>query len=336
MLFGGQSAEHAVSLMSGEAIIAALRAHHEVVPIGISRAGRFLPGADPRLALAGQGQLEEPAASPAPTETVAGLDVVVVALHGPMGEDGTVQGLLELAGIPYVGSGVLASAVSMDKAMMKAAFGQAGLPVGPWRLVREAEWRADRERALQPLADFRLPLFVKPANMGSSVGISRVEAWAELSAAVEEAFRHDRRVVVEEGLSGRELECGVIGNDAPEASVVGEVVSHHPFYDYEAKYQPGGADLVIPADLPPEVAERARRLATAAFVAVDAAGLARVDMFLAGDTLYLNEINTLPGFTPYSMFPRLWQASGVDYPTLLDRLVSYALERHQHRTGRAD
>lgn len=328
VLFGGQSAEHTVSLMSGQAIMDALALRHQVVPIGISQDGRFLPGADVRAALAGSGQMATSETALAPTEAVAGLDVVVVALHGPKGEDGTVQGLLELAGIPYVGSGVLGSAVSMDKAMMKGAFSAAGLPVGPWRLIRQADWEEDPERALASLHDFALPVFVKPANMGSSVGISRVDGWAKLAPALSQAFRHDRRAVVEQGLSARELECGVIGNDRPAASVVGEVVSHHAFYDYEAKYQPDGADLMIPANLPAELAERARDLAVQAFLAVDAAGLARVDMFLAGETLYLNEINTLPGFTPYSMFPRLWQASGLDYPALLDQLIAYALERH--------
>lgn len=329
VLFGGQSAEHAVSLMSGQAIMDALALRHQVVPIGISKDGRFVPGADARVALAGSGQLVEPMTALAPTEAMAGLDVVVVALHGPRGEDGTVQGLLELAGIPYVGSGVLGSAVSMDKAMMKGAFLAAGLSVGPWRLIRHADWRQDPAAAMASLNDFPLPVFVKPANMGSSVGISRVDGWAELASAIERAFAHDRRVVVEQGLLARELECGVIGNDRPVASVVGEVVPHHAFYDYEAKYQAGGADLLIPADLPPGVADQARELAVQAFLAVDAAGLARVDMFLAGEAVYLNEINTLPGFTPYSMFPQLWQASGVDYPTLLDRLIAYALERHQ-------
>ncbi|MHB1506150.1 MAG: D-alanine--D-alanine ligase family protein [Sulfobacillus sp.] len=328
VLFGGQSAEHAVSLMSGQAIMDALATRHQVVPIGISKSGQFLPGVDVRAALAGSGQLVETTTALAPSAAVAGLDVVVVALHGPMGEDGTVQGLLELAGIPYVGSGVLGSAVAMDKAMMKGAFATAGLPVGPWRLLRHAEWLAGPDQALAKLENFQLPVFVKPANMGSSVGISRVDSWAELSPAIERAFAHDRRVVVEEGLAARELECGVIGNDRPQASVVGEVVSHRAFYDYEAKYQADGADLLIPADLGPEVASRARQLAVQAFLAVDAAGLARVDMFLVGDQLYVNEINTLPGFTPYSMFPRLWQASGLDYPTLLDRLIDYALERH--------
>jgi D-alanine-D-alanine ligase len=264
------------------------------------------------------------------------VDVVFPVLHGPYGEDGTIQGLLELAGVPYVGAGVLGSAVGMDKIAMKMIFAQAGLPICRWLAVQRHAWRADpiavQERVATTLG---FPCFVKPANLGSSVGISKVRRADELPRALDEAAAHDRRLIVEEGIDGRELECAVLGNDHPRASVVGEIVPHREFYDYLAKYTDGQSDLIIPADVPPATAADVRALACRAFQAIDGAGLARVDFFLerGTDRLLLNEINTIPGFTRFSMYPKLWEASGVAYPALVKELVRLALERQQDRRG---
>jgi D-alanine-D-alanine ligase len=261
-----------------------------------------------------------------------GLDVVFPVLHGPYGEDGTVQGLLELANLPYVGCGVLASAVGMDKAMMKVVFAQHGLPQVDHAVVLRAEWIRNRDAVraglLQRLA---MPLFVKPANLGSSVGISKVRDAGELDAALDLAAGFDRKIVVEAGVANaREIECAVLGNDAPEASVAGEVVPSREFYDYEAKYLGDGSKTIIPADLAATQLAEVQRISKAAFLAIDGAGLARVDFLLSRDDgrLYLNEVNTLPGFTTISMYSKLWEASGVAYPALIDRLIDLALERH--------
>jgi D-alanine-D-alanine ligase len=361
VLFGGQSGEHEVSLVSAQAVIAGLdRNKYQVLPIGITKDGHWISGADPLGALAA---LADPDKLPAGfdanprqddllDETVAALtiaesvysthdplamlrqeqrvDVVFPVLHGPMGEDGTIQGLLELAGVPYVGCGVLASAVGMDKAMMKAAFAAAGLPLLPWLLVRRHEW----QRAPEPLyawieSQLRYPLFVKPANMGSSVGITKATDRAGLKHGMVEAARYDRRIVVEQGVSAREIEVSVLGNDAPEASVPGEVVPANDWYDYDAKYLNNASQIVIPAPISIDIATQARELALEAFRAVDAAGLARVDFLLDREsgTLFVNEINTMPGFTPVSMYAKMWEASGLPYAALLDRLVELALER---------
>jgi D-alanine-D-alanine ligase len=259
------------------------------------------------------------------------LDVVFPVLHGPHGEDGTLQGLLELAGLPYVGAGVLGSAVSMDKAVMKMVFQQAGLPVAPYRLLRRSEL-GDQHLLHQRIEGLRYPFFVKPCNLGSSVGITRVADPGELAAALQAAAAYDRRILVEQGVPARELECGVLGNDHPEASVVGEILSSHVFYDFEAKYD-GSSGLKIPAQVPAAISERVRELAVQAFMAVDAAGMARVDFFYdegAGE-VYVNEINTIPGFTAFSMFPLLWQATGVSARELCSRLVDLALQRHAER-----
>lgn len=332
VLFGGQSGEHDVSLMSGLSIIEGLKDRYDVVPIGITRGGQFLPGVDAKRALAGGGVAPdegELALEPLQSGGAIGpLDVVIPALHGPMGEDGTVQGLLELTGVPFVGSGVLGSAVSMDKVVMKEVFEHHGLPVGAWKLVTEAAWREDPDGVADEVASLGYPVFVKPSNMGSSVGISKVVDESVLAGAIDEALAYDRRVVVEKGMRARELECGVLGNDHPETSVVGEIVPHASFYDYHAKYAEGGADLIVPATIPKEAETSVRELARRAFVAVDAAGLARVDFFLTEDgRVVLNEINTFPGFTPFSMYPKLWAASGLPYEELLDRLIALALER---------
>ena len=358
VVFGGRSGEHEVSLASAASVLAAIdQSRYEVVPMGIARDGHWLVGGDPLRALAEAAGVRlalpppaTPGARPAPESALARvptagglpagvaarLDVVFPLLHGPYGEDGTVQGLLELADVPYVGAGVLASAVGMDKATMKAVFRAHGLPVVPYLVVLRHEWRAEPGAIARRVADeLGFPCFVKPANLGSSVGISKVAAAAALDAAVEAAFAHDRKILVERGVSGREVEVSVLGNDAPEASVPGEVLPGKEWYDYEAKYTEGIAKLVIPAPLTPELTAEFRRLAVGAFRAIDAAGLARVDFFLERDErIWVNEINTIPGFTRTSAYPQLWEASGLPYPRLVDRLIALALERHaSKRTG---
>ena len=266
----------------------------------------------------------------------ARLDVVFPLLHGPFGEDGTVQGLLELAGIAYVGAGVLGSAAAMDKAMMKRAFRAEGLPVMDYMVVRRSEWRRDPER-IRSRAEARLgyPLFVKPANLGSSVGVNRIDDAGAFSRLVEDSASYDTKVIIEAAaVDCHEIECAVLGNDDPRASVVGEIVPSRDFYDYDAKYVDDASELIIPAPLPPETAERVRELSIAAFRAVDARGLSRVDFFVergAGRRVFVNEVNTMPGFTPISMFPKLWEASGVPYCELIDRLIRLAIEEHRDR-----
>jgi len=261
--------------------------------------------------------------------------VVFPVLHGTFGEDGTVQGLLELANLPYVGAGVLASAAGMDKDVMKRLFRDAGLPVIPWQLVLRSDWESHpivvRKRIEKEL---RYPLFVKPVNMGSSVGISKVHNRRELAAALDLAAQYDRKLLVENGIDAREIECSVLGNDHPQASVAGEVVPVNEFYDYEAKYLKEGSELVIPARLTARQAKQVREVAIRAFQAVDGAGMGRVDFLLDRKTgkVYLNEINTIPGFTSISMYPKLWEATGLPYPLLLDRLIELALERHREKS----
>jgi D-alanine-D-alanine ligase len=258
------------------------------------------------------------------------IDVVFPVLHGPRGEDGTVQGLLELAGVPYVGCGVLASAVGMDKAMMKHAFAAAGLPLLPWLLVRRIDWEREPQLQIERIeAQLTYPVFVKPANMGSSVGISKARDRVQLERGMAEAARYDRRVVVEQGIDAREIEVSVLGNEEPEASVPGEVVPSNEWYDYAAKYLGGESQILIPAPVPTELREQIRRLGIRAFQAVDGAGLARVDFLLdrSNGTLYINEVNTMPGFTPVSMYAKMWEASGLSYVRLLDRLIELALDR---------
>ena len=365
VVYGGRSGEHEVSGASAAAVIANLdRARYESVPIRIDRTGRWgLPDRPPATASAAQAIAEARQAATERTREVHllarpdadtivaierapgdegralmtgfALDVVFPVLHGPYGEDGTIQGLLELANVPYVGAGVLASAVGMDKAVAKAVFAAHGLPIPDHVALTRRAWEADRAgweaRAIERLG---LPLFVKPANLGSSVGISKVKAAGELGAAVDLAAEVDRRIVIEAAVAdAREIECAVLGNDEPEASVPGEVRPSREFYDYEAKSLDEGSELLIPAPLPPAQADQVRRLAIAAFRAIDGAGLARVDFLLARatGTLYLNEINTLPGFTTISMYAKLWAASGVDYSALLDRLIALAIERHRDK-----
>ena len=266
--------------------------------------------------------------------TGIGLDVIFPVLHGPFGEDGTVQGLLELANVPYVGSGVLASAAGMDKAVMKVLFAARGLPQVPHLVVRRREWHADRAGTTMRVLALGLPVFVKPANLGSSVGISKVKAAGDLAAAVDHALEFDHKLVIEAGVAdAREIECAVLGNDEPRTSVPGEVIPSREFYDYDAKYLDGASRTVIPAELSADQVVEIQRLSLEAFQAIGAEGLSRVDFLLARDTgtLYLNEINTMPGFTTISMYAKLWEASGVSYPVLVDRLIALALERHAAR-----
>ncbi|HEX2024880.1 MAG TPA: D-alanine--D-alanine ligase family protein, partial [Actinomycetota bacterium] len=266
------------------------------------------------------------------------IDVAFPVIHGTFGEDGTIQGLLELADIPYVGAGVLASAVGMDKAVQKTLFRAAGLEVTPHIVVREHEWRDDPQPVEAGARSLGYPVFVKPAALGSSVGVSKVHEPEHLASAVEEAFRHGPKALVERAMDGaRELELSVLGNDDPVASVAGEIVPKgHEFYDYDAKYlDEHGAQLLIPADIRPEVLEEAQRIAVTAFRAIDGTGMARVDLFFVEpDRLVVNEINTIPGFTQISMYPKLWEASGLPYPALVDRLIALAIERHRREAGR--
>ncbi len=361
VIFGGQSSEHEVSLVSARAVLAGLDpVRYDVVPIGIRKNGQWLAEGDVLATLeaesdvallpGGGAHVKAPAqpaqmtASPlaiirgeyAAPHAVRGLDVVFPVLHGPMGEDGTIQGLLELAGIPYVGCGVLASAVGMDKAMMKAAFAAAGLPVVPWQLVRTHEYHADPAACVARLeATLVYPMFVKPANMGSSVGISKVKTRAELIAGLTLAASFDRRIVVEQGVSAREIEVSVLGNDAPIASLPGEIIPANEWYDYEAKYLNTATQVVIPAPLTDAQTQSVRRIALQSFLAVDGAGLARVDFLYdqAADVFYISEVNTMPGFTPFSMYAKMWDASGMSYPEVLDRLVALARERGTRAEG---
>jgi D-alanine-D-alanine ligase len=350
-LFGGRSGEHDVSLQSAASVIKALDpAKYQIVPIGITHEGHWrvgsgalqllvevletgapvTPSADPT------GPKLLPLASARPSaKALPSLDVVFPVLHGTFGEDGTVQGLLELADLPYVGAGVLASATGMDKDVMKRLFRDAGLPVVPWELILRADWESHpgivRKRIEKKL---RYPLFVKPVNMGSSVGISKVHSRRELTAALNLAAQYDRKLLVENGIDAREIECSVLGNDHPQASAPGEVVPVNEFYDYEAKYIKEGSELMIPARLSAPQTKQVRDVAIRAFQAVDGAGMGRVDFLLDRKTgkVFLNEINTIPGFTSISMYPKLWEASGLPYPRLLDRLIELALERHREKS----
>ncbi|MCX5399997.1 D-alanine--D-alanine ligase family protein [Streptomyces sp. NBC_00102] len=360
VVFGGRSSEHGISVVTAGAVMKAIdRSVYDVLPIGITKDGRWaLTGDDPaRMAITDRQVpdvdalaesekggvvlsvdpgsrevvLNEPGSVP---RALGEVDVVFPVLHGPYGEDGTLQGLLELSGVPYVGAGVLASAVGQDKEYMKRVFISFGLPVGPYLVVRPREWENDPSAARKRIVDFAgehgWPLFVKPARGGSSVGISKVDDIGGLEAAIEEARRHDPKFLVESLLSGREIECGVLEfEDGPRASVPAEIppVTAHDFYDFEAKYI-DAADALVPAPLTPEQTAEVQRLAVDAFESVSCEGLVRADFFLTDDGEFvINEINTLPGFTPISMFPRMWQESGVGYPELVDRLIQAALTR---------
>ncbi|WP_248958176.1 D-alanine--D-alanine ligase family protein [Sphaerisporangium perillae] len=352
VVFGGRNSEHAVSLMGAGSVLAAIdRTKYDVVPIGIAPDGRWVLAPDDQrfeiegeqlpsvndtgtaLALAsGGGSLVALDAGTIP-ESLGQVDVVFPMLHGPFGEDGTIQGLLEMAGVRYVGSGVLASAVGMDKAYMKAVLAAAGLPVGPHVVVRDRDWRLDRGRVLKDIEGLGLPVFVKPARAGSSQGITRVDDLDELERAVELARGHDPKVLVEAAIEGREIECAVLespGDEPPAASLPGEVVvnDQHEFFDFAAKYIGSDMTLSVPADIPEAVSEELREMAVRAFEALGCEGLSRVDFFYTpSGGLVLNEINTMPGFTAMSVAPQLWAASGVPYTELVDRMIQLALNR---------
>jgi D-alanine-D-alanine ligase len=318
VLSGGRSSEHDVSLASGASVTDGLReAGHDVTVIEIGRDGVWRRDGEPVRVALGEG--------------LPGVDVVFPVLHGPFGEDGTVQGLLECLDVPYVGAGVTASAVCMDKVLFKELMAAAGIPQVDYRAVREAGFRADPAAAVRALAPLGLPVFVKPARLGSSVGIVRVADGDALEGALDTAFAHDSLAIVEADARGREVECSVIGNDDPLASEPGEILlaaGEDAWYDYEAKYTPGGMQLMVPARIGAEVRERVRGLATEAFLKAGCTGLARVDFFVVGDEVLVNELNTMPGFTQTSVFGSLFAASGIPYAELLDRLVDLALARH--------
>lgn len=345
VIFGGRSAEHVVSLKSARAIMEAIDGErYAIIPVGISREGTWLAGERIWELLWEQGDLsgasraalltdprqpglliEEP-----PAWRFVELDLIFPVLHGPFGEDGTVQGLFELCGIPYVGSGVLSSAAAMDKAVMKILFQQHDLPVGPYLYFYRRQWRKGAESlAEQICGELGLPCFVKPANLGSSIGISRVDRAGELGPAVEDALRYDDKVIVEKALPGKEIECAVLGDLTPRASRPGEVVPCNRFYDYRAKYLDERSELIYPAVLDPELEQKVQDLACRAFTAVEASGLARVDFFVhpGNGTVFLNEINTMPGFTSISMYPKLWEVSGIGYRELVGRLLELAERR---------
>ena len=353
VVFGGRSGEHEVSLMSARSVIAALDPERfEVVALPITREGRWLlprdaaaalgagPGAADGLALAmvpGAARSLIPAAGPA--APLPPLDVIFPLVHGPNGEDGTLQGLLELCDLPYVGAGVLGSALGMDKVAQKDVLCRHGLPVTDYVPVMRHHWLADPEAVVATVvARLGLPCFVKPANLGSSVGITKAHTPEELALGLAEAARLDRRLICERAvLEPREIECAVLGNDRPRASVPGEVIPRREFYDYASKYTEEGADLIVPADLPPEVVAELQGMALRAFAALDCAGLARIDFFVerGGQRILLNEVNTIPGFTATSMYPQLWEASGLPYRALLTQLIELAIERHGERRGPA-
>jgi D-alanine-D-alanine ligase len=337
VVFGGRSGEHEVSLQSAQAVMRALeQAGHEVVPIGITKQGRWmLSGEQHATMLPEPGQKGLVPLGGQPTEQAHNLDVVFPVLHGTYGEDGTVQGLFELAGVAYVGSGVLGSALGMDKLVQKTLWRGLGLPVVDFLAIERCRLEADPEDLLQEVEkSFGYPCFCKPVNLGSSVGVHKAHDRAELLAGLQDAARYDTELLVERGIDARELECSVLGNRDPMASVVGEVIAGEEFYSYRAKYLDAGSRTVIPADIPTHTSEQVRQLAIQAFKAVKACGLARVDFFLerGASKLYLNEINTMPGFTQISMYPKLWEASGLSFAELVDRLVQLGLERFEERS----
>ena len=338
LIFGGRSPEHEVSITSARAIYRHLsQTRYRIYSIYITRDGHWQQVSSP---LVSDQELKEGQAysflpwSLSRQQIELKADVYFPVLHGPYGEDGTIQGLLEMADVAYVGSSVLASAVGMDKAIFKNLLSYLGLPVTPYLVVVEEDYKNQGPKLIRKINSvFAYPLFVKPANMGSSVGISKVKKRAALPAALELAFRYDRKILVEKAISGREIECSVLGNDSPEASLPGEVIPYREFYDYADKYLEGKTRFRIPAELPADLTLKIRQLALAAFKAIDACGLARVDFFLEKDTnaIYINEINTMPGFTEISMYPKLWEVSGLSFNQLLDRLIELAIERHKRK-----
>ncbi len=361
VIFGGKSGEHDVSITSAHAILNHIdRRRFEPVPIGITRDGGWVTGDNSLAQLAATSRLPLPdlvadqqgakntqsseissisgdsqIRDRSDTTWIQDIDVVFPVLHGPMGEDGTVQGLLELAGIPYVGSAVLGSAVSMDKITAKRLCDGHGIPIVPWLSFSRRDWAEDAAAIRARIErEMGYPCFVKPSNMGSSVGVYKVHDAQELDESIAGAAQHDRRILVEQSINARELEVSVLGNEHPISSIVGEVIPGHEFYDYEAKYVDDSSELSIPADVPPEVSDEVRRIAVDVFRLLDCAGLARVDCFLDKDSgqVYFNEINTIPGFTPISMYPKLWAASGIPFDELVSRLIELALERYDEQS----
>jgi D-alanine-D-alanine ligase len=344
VLFGGRSAEHEVSVVSAQGVMAAMdKDRFQPVPIGVTRQGTWLTPAQTEQALhrirserlrgldepLGEGLLYR-------TQVISSfrrLDIVFPLIHGTNGEDGTLQGFLELAGVPYVGAGVAASAVGMDKALQKAIYRHSGIPVTDDVVVVLSQWKGDRDVVVRAAeAAIPYPWFVKPANSGSSVGTSRVGSREDAAPAVEEALRFDRKALIERAVQGREVEVAVLGNDEPDASPVGEITYQAEFYDYRAKYDDPNTQLHIPADIPQDVAERIRQTAVEAYRAIDCAGMARVDFFLKPDgDFLLNEVNTIPGFTPMSMYPKLWEHAGLSYSELIARLIELGLERYEEK-----
>ncbi|MGV8119330.1 MAG: D-alanine--D-alanine ligase family protein [Candidatus Xenobiia bacterium LiM19] len=358
VIFGGRSGEHEVSLVSAKSVIDALdKEKYEVVPIGITKEGQWFTGSDPIKTLKSEEKpvLKKRALLSADRDMkgvvilttsregefvfdrIIPVDVIFPVLHGPYGEDGTIQGLFEMADIPFVGSGVLASSCAMDKVIMKSLFKSAGLRVTDDMVIKRSEWENEREKILTDLeATLHFPLFVKPPNLGSSVGINKAHDRNELSKYIEIAFEFDRKVLVEQAVpQAREIECSVLGNENPVASVPGEIVPCNEFYDYEAKYIAGKSQTLIPADLERGLAEEVKEMAVKGYMSLNCEGMARADFFLekGTDRLYINELNTIPGFTSISMYPKLWEADGLPYSQLLDRLLELAIERHREKEG---
>lgn len=354
LLFGGKSGEHEVSLRSATSILNALdREKYEVIPIGITKGGqwrsdpRFLEAAFPEILSNGRtvllpadplnNSLMQFLSDAKAIGNQAKIDVVFPALHGTYGEDGTIQGLLDMANLPYVGAGVLGSSVGMDKDVMKRLLQHAGLPVVNFLAVLDHRWRANKEAVRRDIENrLGYPCFVKPANLGSSVGISKVKNAAALDSAMDLAAQYDRKIIVEKGVDAREIECSILGNDNPLASLPGEIIPSHEFYDYEAKYLDENSRLMIPAPLEESQTKAVQELAIRTFLVTECSGLARVDFFLEKNTnlIYVNEINTLPGFTSISMYPKLWQVTGLGYSELIDKLIQLAIERHQARQAK--
>ncbi|ERI09924.1 D-alanine--D-alanine ligase [Aneurinibacillus aneurinilyticus] len=342
LIYGGKSSEHEVSVHTALSVINAVdKARYEVLPIYIDVNGQWVQGPWIEREITHVNELRftlKDYQAPNVFTLNNTVDVVFPVIHGPNGEDGTLQGFLELIDVPYVGSGVLGSSVGMDKIMMKEVFGNAGLPQGKYKSYLRSELETNFEAICNDIeAEIGLPCFVKPANMGSSVGISKAKNRQGLVEALRLAARFDRKVIVEAFISGRELEIGVLGNEYPDTSVVGEIVSGNEFYDYEAKYKSNNTRLDIPANVPDSVVSRMKKLAAQAFLALDCSGLSRVDFFWdeAKDELYINEINTMPGFTPFSMYPMLWKEAGVPYAELIDRLIDFGIERHEEKKANA-
>lgn len=356
LIFGGRSGEHEVSLASAQSVMANLdRNKYDVVPIAIDKSGSWLLGVEPARLQAAERSLDATDLEATTAVTLTGdpnlrrlipvqgreqladngaIDVIFPVMHGPYGEDGALQGLLDMANVPYVGCGVLGSALGMDKEKMKMIFQSVGLPIVDYLVYRRSEWERSPETIIAAIEQrLGYPCFVKPVNLGSSVGISKAHNREELRHAMRLAAEYDRKIIIERGITCRELECAILGNDEPLASVVGEVIASNEFYDYNAKYIDNKSQVIIPANIPQPIAEEVRRQSIQAFTALDLNGLARVDFFLEKGTnkIYINEVNTLPGFTQISMYSKLWQASGVPYSELVDRLIELAIERYEDR-----